>query len=464
MRRSQQRNVEALAFERGLPANIDAERFILGSVLLDGARFTEITAALKQDDFAIEKHRRIFMRMSELHARAERIDRVTVANELMRFNELESVDGLSYLVSLDDGLPLISNLESYIRIVRTKATLRKIAFAARHIETRALLAEEDPAEILAGAGETLASLGSLCGASTAIEDLPGVNEIQQVIRYIREPELPESAVIGLTGDSASGKSTIATAWARDAIAAGRPTLILDRENSRPGANDRMARLGLSDGPLLRWFGGWVKRDVPLPDARAVVEWVTAREPKPLVVIDSLVAFMAGGDENSASEMRAFLNRARRLADLGATVVVIHHDGKADSARDFRGSSDFKAALDQAFHFTNISSDARLDRIRLRCYKSRYGFCGEIVYHYADGRMIRDERSHAPERTAAELLTGILRLNPGITGGDFETKAFRDGITRSRVREFLTDGMLEGSIDRKTGSKNTKKYMWIGDQK
>jgi replicative DNA helicase len=147
------------ALEKGLPANIDAERFILGSVLLDDARFIEIAGTIMVDDFALEKHRRIFRRMTELHERGEKIDRVTVANELQRFNELESVDGLSYIVSLDDGLPAISNLDSYTRIVRDKATLRRIAVASQHLMNRALLGEEDPTAILAGAEETLLRLG-----------------------------------------------------------------------------------------------------------------------------------------------------------------------------------------------------------------------------------------------------------------------------------------------------------------
>lgn len=453
-----------LALEKGLPANIDAERFILGSILLDDARFIDVAGIVSNDDFALEKHRRIFGRMKELHERGEKIDRVTLANELMRWNELDSVDGLSYLVSLDDGLPHISNLGSYLRIIRNKSTLRRIALTAQHVMNRALMAEDDPEQILAGAAEMLASIGKTCGVSTAIADLPAVGELQDVVRYIREPELPEGAVIGLTGDSGSGKSTLATAWARDVIATGRPACFLDRENSRQGVHDRMKRLGLTDGPRLRWSGGWIGEDAPLPDAPAVVEWVTACDPRPLLVVDSTVAFMAGSDENNASDMRKFLHRARRLADLGATVVVLHHDGKADSARDFRGSSDFKAALDMAFHCTNVSSDSRLDRIRLRCFKSRFGFSGEIVYHYADGRMVRDERSHAPERTAAELLTGILRLNPGITAGDFENRAFRQGIARGRARDFLGDGVLEGSIERKSGPKNAKQYMWLGGER
>lgn len=144
---------------KGLPANIDAEKFILGSILLDDARFLDVAAVLVQDAFALEKHRRIYARMLDLQGRDEKIDRVTVANELLRRNELESIDGLSYLVSLDDGLPHISNLDSYIKIVNDKSALRRIAMAAQHLLNRAMLAEESPEDILAGAEETLLGIG-----------------------------------------------------------------------------------------------------------------------------------------------------------------------------------------------------------------------------------------------------------------------------------------------------------------
>ena len=147
------------AIEKGLPTNVDAERFVLGSILLDDSFYVQAAGTLEADDFSLEKHRRIFRRMGELQDRGERIDRVTVANELMRFNELESCDGLSYLVSLDDGLPQIPNLDSYIRIVKDKAVLRRIIFASQNMMNRCLLGEEEPGEILAGAEETLLKLG-----------------------------------------------------------------------------------------------------------------------------------------------------------------------------------------------------------------------------------------------------------------------------------------------------------------
>src|ERR1700683_350194 len=122
-----------LAYEKGLPANLDAERFVLGSVLLNDAVYLQVAGVLEPEDFSLEKHRRIFSRMKDLYGRGEKIDRVTVADDLMKQGQLESVDGLGYLVSLDDGLPEIANLESYIRIVKDKATLRKLILVAQKV-------------------------------------------------------------------------------------------------------------------------------------------------------------------------------------------------------------------------------------------------------------------------------------------------------------------------------------------
>ena len=165
--------------EKGLPGNVDAERFVLGSMLLNDNLYLQAAGSLVPDDFSIEKHRRIFARMAELQARGEHIDRVTVANELLRYHELESCDGLSYLVSLDDGLPQILNLDAYIRIVKDKAVLRRIVFASQHLMNRCLLGEESLPEILAGAEETLLRLGEsrvhqgLVSPRQIIEEYPG---------------------------------------------------------------------------------------------------------------------------------------------------------------------------------------------------------------------------------------------------------------------------------------------------
>jgi replicative DNA helicase len=148
-----------IALQKGLPANLDAERFILGSILTDDSTFIQVAGSVDPEDFSLEKHRRIFTRMADLNARGERIDRVTLANELMKHNQLEACDGLGYLVSLDDGLPQIYNLDSYIRIVKDKAVLRRIIFSSQKLIDRCFLGEDEPDQILASAEETLLKLG-----------------------------------------------------------------------------------------------------------------------------------------------------------------------------------------------------------------------------------------------------------------------------------------------------------------
>ncbi len=168
-----------IAFEKGLPANLDAERFVLGSILLDSSNFIQVAGVLEAEDFSLEKHRRIFLRMADIHERGEHIDRVTLANELMKQNQLESVDGLSYLVSLDDGLPRISNIEGYIRIVKDKATLRRLIFTSQKLIDRCMLGEEEPDEIIAGAEESLLQLNDgrqrqgLMRTGDVVESFPG---------------------------------------------------------------------------------------------------------------------------------------------------------------------------------------------------------------------------------------------------------------------------------------------------
>jgi replicative DNA helicase len=168
-----------LALEKGLPANLDAERFVLGSVLLNDITFLQAAGTIDTGDFSLEKHRRIFARMKDLYDRREKIDRVTVCDELIKRGQLESVDGLAYLVSLDDGLPEISNLDSYVRIVKDKSTLRKLIFSAQDIINKCLIAEQEPDEILGAAEESLLKLGEaqsrdhLSSPRTIVENFPG---------------------------------------------------------------------------------------------------------------------------------------------------------------------------------------------------------------------------------------------------------------------------------------------------
>src|SRR5947209_17846835 len=155
-----------LTLDQVLPDNIDAERFVLGAIMSSENAFLQVAGALAAEDFSLEKHKRIFLRMMDLHERGERIDRVTLANELMKQGQLQSVDGLSYLVSLDDGLPQLYNLDSYVSIVREKALLRRIITVSQDTIDRCLNCDEEATQILGAVEDAPMRLGDVQSKNT----------------------------------------------------------------------------------------------------------------------------------------------------------------------------------------------------------------------------------------------------------------------------------------------------------
>ena len=127
---------------KGLPYSSDAERFVLGAILLDESNYSEAAAQLTEHDFHLERHRRIWAAIARVVEARNRLDRINVAEELQRANHLESVGGVSYLVTLDDGLPQLFSVGSFIRIVKEKSSLRAIVHSAHATMNRALMGDD----------------------------------------------------------------------------------------------------------------------------------------------------------------------------------------------------------------------------------------------------------------------------------------------------------------------------------
>jgi replicative DNA helicase len=142
-----------LTLDAGLPANLDAEKTILGAILLDNAAHSEASERLDTDDFSLDSHKRIFLRMSELMNSQRTVDIVTLAEELARHKEVESVGGVAYLASLTEGLPRRPVIEDYVRIVKDKSLLRKLMLICSAAIARAADQSETALEVL-GAAET----------------------------------------------------------------------------------------------------------------------------------------------------------------------------------------------------------------------------------------------------------------------------------------------------------------------
>jgi len=115
-----------LTLDAGLPANVDAEKTILGAILLENSSHSEAAEKLVAEDFSLDSHQIIYRRMCELLDTQRAVDIVTLSHELQRFKEIEAVGGVAYLASLTEGLPRRPVIEDYIRIVKEKSLYRKL--------------------------------------------------------------------------------------------------------------------------------------------------------------------------------------------------------------------------------------------------------------------------------------------------------------------------------------------------
>ena len=136
------------AAERTLPHNLEAERSVLGAILVHNDAFNTAVQVIDSRDFYRDAHRRIFDKMVALNERGQAIDFVTLKEELGRGGDLDEVGGPAYVASLADGVPRATNVEYYSRIVKEKATLRNLIYAANKILTNAYEADQEADLIL----------------------------------------------------------------------------------------------------------------------------------------------------------------------------------------------------------------------------------------------------------------------------------------------------------------------------
>ena len=130
------------------PQSLDAEKGVLGAILIQNSHFDRIADVVRNEDFYRDAHRRIFRHMLLLYERHVEIDFLTLKEELTKSGELDVVGGPAYIASLVDGVPKSANAEHYARIVREKSSLRELIHAANHIVSSAYEQGQEVDEIL----------------------------------------------------------------------------------------------------------------------------------------------------------------------------------------------------------------------------------------------------------------------------------------------------------------------------
>ncbi len=299
-----------------------------------------------------------------------------------------------------------------------------------------------------------------------IEGLPDVRTLDGRTEWLLDGLIPRGAITLLTGDSGVGKSTLALAIA-GAVAHGQPclgcspkqarALYVDGENPLHVAKERLERLGIASTDALHIWGGWNDPTPTGPDSPEVIEF--ARERSGLIVYDSLIQFHRGSEQDS-SETRRYLNQYRHLANQGAAVLLLHHTGKGENAKQYRGSSDIKAAVDQAFCLELIGEAERSIRtLRLTPFKSRIAHVDPLRIEWSEqGFRLSESRI----KTNREIVEGIIAARPDMNGKEIVSCAQAAGVAKNRSEALLVDGVRDGWLSVSTGLRNSKTYRLAGE--
>jgi replicative DNA helicase len=162
-----------LITEKGLPHSLDAERCVLGSIILDNESLYQVLDLLGGDDFYSEGHRILYGRFIELITNSRGVDLVLLKEELSRLGELDQVGGISYIASLIDSVPTARNIQHYAQIIKDRAVLRKLILAGYEIIDSCYKQEEETEDILNHAEQKIFSIAEnrLTSGFSPLKDL-----------------------------------------------------------------------------------------------------------------------------------------------------------------------------------------------------------------------------------------------------------------------------------------------------
>lgn len=359
---------------KSLPANIEAERSILGAILLHGEALDMVADLIRPEDFFRDAHRRIFAAILALAGAAQPVEFVTLKEALSRKGELDEVGGPAYISALVDGVPRSTNIQHYAAIVKEKSRLRETISTANRLSAAAYAEEEPAADLASGAAERLFDLGgaALPGKPVLLRDLSarGIEQIERAHAGRGEvtgtatgfTELDEilaglqpSDLVLVAGRTSQGKTALAMNVARF-VARQAPVLVFSLEMTRlqlymrllaseAGVDSHRMRsgyLGEADWGLLAAAMGalgdcrMLIDDTPgigVVEVRARARQVRGEHGLGLVVVDYLQLMRGRGRfDNRTQEIGTISRGLKGVAkELGVPVVALAQLSRAPEA-------------------------------------------------------------------------------------------------------------------------------------
>ena len=383
-----------------------AEEAVLGGILLDAKALDRVREVIGVEDFYDAKHRTIFQAMLTLSMKGQPIDVVTLHDRLRDEGRLQDIGSATYLAELTDRVPSAAHIGSYARIVRNKATRRRLIRIAAELSERCHTGEDDSLEALFVEAERVFRDATVesgqpheeAGDAWPLEEPP-------LRRWLIQDWLPVGRVALLSGKAGQGKSRLALQLAA-ALASGDQTWLpgapaqLEPSDPAPAVfcswedeRDEIARKlyhmkrAESVGDRLRFIHpagavwGPAKSSSrhtatlgELTDAGRQVRAYCQQKQAQLLILDPLAAAYAC-NENDRALVRAFMADWNRWAqETGCTVLIIAHPPKTGA--DTSGSTDWEAAPRAVWTFgledTGTGNDKEKKLApRLACIKSSY---------------------------------------------------------------------------------------------
>lgn len=369
---------------KALPKNLDAERSILGAVILDNAGALKVIAdsGVVANDFSLEQHRRILRRMVDLAVHKRPVDLITLTEDLQRVGELDDAGGAAYLASLADGMPRISNVTHYCEIVKEKADLRALIHYTHNLQSQALDGSRnwktlhDDLELFLNSTKP-----NYAGHKpVAIETLLGMEMPER--KFVIEPILPERG-IGMIYSWRGGGKTFVTMEIAYCVAAGvetcftwtipqqRYVLYVDGEMDSTELQLRARQIALGHGfklpapEFLRFITPDLEERTPeilTPDGRRRIE--DQLRGGELVILDNLSTLIPTGDERETEDWAIVQEWFLSLRRRGYHTLFNHHAGKGGGQR---GTSNREDVLNLVINLRRPPDYSAEDGLRCEVY-------------------------------------------------------------------------------------------------
>lgn len=432
-----------------LPQNTDAERFILGSILIDpavpNATLKTVTDTIASTDFFLTQHALIFSRMLAMAEQKAPIDTLTLCDALRSAVQLDAAGGIAYIASLPDGIPSVGNVAHYAGIVREKARLRQIIHAAHQARQSALEADTPSDRILTDLDasarligqERRAKLVSVCVNDFLLMKLPP-------LEYVVDPLLTRGGLSMIYSPRGAGKTYI-TMQVAYSVACGKSCFgwiapkarrvhYIDGEMNGAMLQDRQREIFRINGGALpepkmlnlitRDLQKEVRPKINTTDGRRRIEDLL--NPEDLLILDNISALSPSSDEKETEDWAAIQEWSIDLAWHGISILFVHHAGKSG---DQRGSSKREDLLDGVLKL-RLPSD----------YSAGEGLRVEV--HFAK---MRGKPPAPPFGQPFEVRLGFDETNEPA----WQIRPLKD-LLRDRAREMLADGMRPNDVVLETG--------------